>query len=83
MKRLDITDDINGHAVLAEHFTQATKIPNNVVKKYTDQYGSFEIRESFFIGLSGKATMFESTFKITGDGTRQFITTIPKNGVTK
>ncbi|MFK8260736.1 VENN motif pre-toxin domain-containing protein, partial [Erwinia sp. AnSW2-5] len=83
MKQLGITDDINGHAVLAEHFTQATKIPNNVVKKYTDQYGSFEIRESFFIGPSGKATMFESTFKITGDGTRQFITTIPKNGVTK
>ncbi|PIJ50190.1 adhesin, partial [Erwinia sp. OLMDLW33] len=83
MKRLGITDDINGHAVLAEHFTQATQISNNVVKKYTDQYGSFEIRESFFIGPSGKATMFESTFKITGDGTRQFITTIPKNGVTK
>jgi filamentous hemagglutinin len=37
MKRLGITDDINGHTVLAEHFTQATKVPNNVVKKYTDQ----------------------------------------------
>lgn len=83
MKRLGITDDINGHTVLAEHFTQATKVPNNVVKKYTDQQGSSEIRESFFIGPSGKATMFKSTFKVTGDGVRQYITTIPKNGVTK
>ncbi|RYC46182.1 hemolysin BL-binding protein [Pectobacterium zantedeschiae] len=83
MKRLGITDDMSGHAMLAEHFTAATKDPNNIVKKYTDQYGSFEVRESFFIGPSGKATMFESTFEITGDGSHRFITTIPKNGVTK
>ncbi|MGP9418052.1 hypothetical protein ACT3RT_03515 [Ewingella sp. AOP9-I1-14] len=83
MKRLGVADHINGHAVLAEHFTQATKNPNNIVKKYTDQYGSFEVRESFFIGPSGKATMFESTFETMKDGTHRFITTIPKNGVTK
>ncbi|WP_206052722.1 VENN motif pre-toxin domain-containing protein, partial [Klebsiella sp. I-Nf8] len=83
MKRLGVADDINGHAVLAEHFTQATKDSNNIVKKYTDQYGSFEIRESFFIGPSGKATVFESTFEVMKDGSHRFITTIPKNGVTK
>ncbi|MEN3753886.1 VENN motif pre-toxin domain-containing protein [Mangrovibacter sp. SLW1] len=83
MKRLGITDDISGHAMLAEHFTAATKDSSNIVKKYTDQYGSFEVRESFFIGPSGKATMFESTFEITADGSHRFITTIPKNGVTK
>ncbi|WP_328803056.1 VENN motif pre-toxin domain-containing protein [Rouxiella aceris] len=33
MKRLGVADDINGHAVLAEHFTQATKNQNNIVKK--------------------------------------------------
>ncbi len=44
MKRLGVADDINGHAALAEHFTQAAKNPNNVVKKYTDQYGNFEVR---------------------------------------
>ncbi|VGP79476.1 16S rRNA endonuclease CdiA [Klebsiella variicola] len=32
MKRLGVADDINGHAVLAEHFTQATKDSNNIVK---------------------------------------------------
>ncbi|WP_081850736.1 VENN motif pre-toxin domain-containing protein [Kosakonia radicincitans] len=83
MKRLGVTDDINGYALLAEHFTQATKNPNNIVKKYTDQYGSFEVRQSFFIDPSGKATMFESTFEVTKDGAYRFITTIPKNGVTK
>jgi filamentous hemagglutinin len=58
MKRLGVTDDMNGHAMLAEHFTVATKDPSNIVKKYTDQFGSFEVRESLFIGPSGKATMF-------------------------
>ena len=83
MKRPGITDDINGHAILAEHFTQATTDQSNIIKKYTDQYGSFEIRESFFIGPSGKATMFESTFEIMSDGSHRFITTIPKNGATQ
>lgn len=83
MKRLGVTDDVNGHAMLAEHFTIATKDPSNIVKKYTDQFGSFEVRESFFIGPSGKATMFESTFEVMKDGSNRFITTIPKNGVTK
>lgn len=83
MKRLGVADDIKDHAALAEHFTQATKNPNNVVKKYTDQYGNFEVRESFFIGPSGKATMFESTFEVMKDRDHRFITTIPKNGVTK
>lgn len=83
MKRLGVADDINGHSVLAEHFTQVTKKSNDVVQQYTDQYGSFEVRESFFIGPSGKATMFESTFEIMKDGTHRFIKTIPKNGVTK
>ncbi|WP_231564394.1 hemagglutinin repeat-containing protein [Enterobacter sp. Bisph1] len=83
MKRLGVTDDNNGYAVLAEHFTQATTNPNNIVKKYTDQYGNFEVRQSFFIGPSGKATIFESTFEVTEEGAYRFITTIPKNGVTK
>jgi hypothetical protein len=51
MKRLGVADDINGHAVLAEHFTQATKDSNNIVKKYTDQYGSFEIRNLSLLAL--------------------------------
>ena len=83
MKRLGVTDDIKGYSVLAEHFTTATKDPNNIIKSYTNQYGNFEVRESFFIGPSGKATIFESTFEVMKDGSHKFITTIPKNGVTK
>lgn len=83
MKRLGVTDDLNGHATLAEHFDQAAKNPDNIVKKYTDQYGNFEVKESFFIGPSGKATMFESTFQVMGDGSHKFITTKPINGAAK
>ncbi|WP_330984958.1 MULTISPECIES: hemagglutinin repeat-containing protein [Enterobacterales] len=83
MKRLGVTDDLNGQAALAEHFDQAAKNPDNIVKKYTDQYGNFEVKESFFIGPSGKATMFESTFKVMDDGSHKFITTIPINGAAK
>nr|WP_276516151.1 hemagglutinin repeat-containing protein [Enterobacter quasimori] len=83
MKRLGVADDANGHAILAEHFTKATKDPSNIVKTFANEYGNFEVRESFFIGPSGKATMFESTFKVADDGSHNFITTIPKNGVSK
>jgi filamentous hemagglutinin len=74
---------LNGHAVLAEHFNQIAKNSNNIVKKYADQYGSVEVKESFFIGHSGKATIFESTFQVMNDGSYKFITTIPRNGATK
>jgi len=81
--RISIMDDTNGRSVISEHFNSITKNPNNIVKQYTDQYGSFEVRESFFIGPSGKATTFESTFEVMPDSSHRFITTIPKNGATK
>lgn len=83
MKRLGVIDDANGRSIISEHFNSVTKKTNNIVKQYTDQYGSFEIRESFFIGPSGKATTFESTFEVMPDHSHRFITTIPKNGATK
>ncbi|YCI28380.1 hypothetical protein M1E08_15980 [Erwinia sp. PK3-005] len=83
MNRLGVTNDLNGHSILAEHFTNITKEPGNILKKYSDKYGNFELRESFFMGPSGKATTFESTFEVMSDGTRRFITTIPKNGGAK
>jgi hypothetical protein len=50
----------------------------NVVKTWTDEFGTFEVRESVFFGPSGKAVKFETGFEVYEDGTRRFTTAIPK-----
>jgi hypothetical protein len=37
----------------------------------------FEVRESLFIGPSGQAANFQSTFQVLQDGARNFVSVIP------
>ena len=48
------------------------------LKTFNNKHGNFEIRDSLLIGPSGKAIRLNSTFQIMPDGSRSFITTIPK-----
>jgi filamentous hemagglutinin len=79
MKRLGVPDTAVGRQILSEHLALSVKAEGNVIRTYSNQYGKFEVRESLFIGPSGQAAKFESTFKILEGGTRQFITAIPFN----
>ncbi|EOV8961494.1 hemagglutinin repeat-containing protein [Cronobacter turicensis] len=80
MYRLGIPIDENGAKYLMEHLAQVPKTSGNIVKVYSDQWGKFEVRESLLFGPSGKATKLESAFQIMPDGSRRFVTTIPKDG---
>ncbi|MGE8658549.1 MAG: hemagglutinin repeat-containing protein [Achromobacter sp.] len=79
MKRLGIPDTAAGRQMLSEHLAQSVKSEGNVSRTFSNQYGNFEVRESFFIGPSGSATKFESTFQVLEDGTRRLSTVIPFN----
>ncbi|PVZ15419.1 MULTISPECIES: filamentous hemagglutinin N-terminal domain-containing protein [unclassified Pseudomonas] len=77
MKRLGVPDNAVGRQMLTDHLTLSAKAEGNVVNTFTNQYGRFEVRESLFIGPSGKAANFQSTFQVLEDGTRRLSTLIP------
>ncbi|MCW7550904.1 hypothetical protein OO184_23995 [Photorhabdus sp. APURE] len=80
MRRLGIPTDDKGAQYLMEHLSKVPKTKGNIVQVYTDKFGKYEVRESLLFGPSGKATKLETSFEIMPDGTRRFITTIPKEG---
>jgi hypothetical protein len=79
MKRLGVPDTPSGQQMLSEHLTQSVKAEGNVVNTFSNQYGTFEVRESLFMGPSGKAANLQSTFQIFPDGTRRLSTVIPRH----
>jgi hypothetical protein len=81
MKRLGVSNTAEGRAILTEHFEVVARTEGNVARTFTNQYGNFEVRESLFVGPSGQAAKFETTFRLAPDGTRQFSTVIPKGGL--
>ena len=77
MKRLGISDTPGGRGILMEHFEDAAN-SGAVLKTFKNEHGVFEVRQSFFMGPSGKAAVFETTFQVGSDGSRTFNTVIPK-----
>lgn len=80
MYRLGIPLDDAGAKLIMEHISQVPKTSGNIVNVYTNQFGKFEVRESLLMGPSGKAAKLETSFQIMDDGSRRFVTTIPKDG---
>ncbi|RKR54241.1 filamentous hemagglutinin [Yokenella regensburgei] len=80
MDRLGLETNSKGVDILTEHFNQVVNTKGNVIDTYTKGNQSFEVRESLLFGPSGKATKLETSFEVMPDGSRRFITTIPKEG---
>lgn len=80
MYRLGIPLDDAGAKLIMDHISQVPKKSGNIVNVYTNQFGKFEVRESLLMGPSGKAAKLETSFQIMDDGSRRFVTTIPKDG---
>jgi len=80
MYRLGIPLDDAGAKLIMEHISQIPKTSGNIVNVYTNQFGKFEVRESLLMGPSGKAAKLETSFQIMDNGSRRFVTTIPKDG---
>jgi RHS repeat-associated protein len=79
MKRLGVPDTAAGRQLLTEHLQMTVQAEGNVVRTYSNQYGAFEVRQSLFMGPSGKASQFESTFQVLENGSRSFSTMIPRH----
>ncbi|QBG93734.1 hypothetical protein [Xanthomonas oryzae] len=79
MKRLGIYDTPSGRQILTEHLESAVAGEGNVVNRFSNEYGKFEVRESFFIGPSGRSVNLQSTFQVMDNGTRKLSTVIPRN----
>ncbi|MDT3487913.1 hemagglutinin repeat-containing protein [Stenotrophomonas maltophilia] len=77
MKRLGVPDNAIGRQMLTDHLAISAKNEGNVIDAFSNQYGKFEVRESLFMGPSGKAANFKSTFQVLDDGTRKLSTIIP------
>ncbi|WP_406619296.1 hemagglutinin repeat-containing protein [Dickeya fangzhongdai] len=80
MNRLGLETNEKGASVLTEHLKQVVNTEGNVVDTYTKGNQVFEVRESLLFGPSGKAAKLETAFEIMSDGSRRFVTTIPKDG---
>ncbi|MNR35410.1 hypothetical protein D3C85_1532540 [compost metagenome] len=80
MKRLGVPDTQAGRDMLAEHFIKSARSEGNISRSFSNQYGTFEVRDSLFIGPSGQAAKLETTFHVLEDGTRRFSTVIPFGG---
>ncbi|MFP1761103.1 VENN motif pre-toxin domain-containing protein, partial [Lonsdalea quercina] len=80
MNRLGLETNDVGASVLTEHLKQVVNTKGNVVETYTKGNQVFEVRESLLFGPSGKAAKLETAFEIMPDGSRRFVTTIPKDG---
>ena len=77
MKRLGVPDDAEGRPMLIEHWEAAVSTEGSLARTIVNNRGTFEVRESLFMGPSGKAAKFESTFEVLEDGTRRLTTVIP------
>ncbi|WP_177345408.1 DUF637 domain-containing protein, partial [Pseudomonas sp. KK4] len=77
MKRLGVPDNAAGRQMLTDHLALSARTEGNVINTFSNQYGKFEVKESLFVGPSGKAANFQSTFQVLDDGTRKLSTVIP------
>lgn len=79
MARVGIHNTEEGRAVLQSHFEGVVTDSSNITRSFTNQYGTFQIRESLFAGPGG-FVKFESTWQVLEGGGFRFTTAIPFGG---
>jgi len=75
MKRLGATP-----ASMREHLSGVATRSGNVANTFTNQHGTYEVRESLYTGASGAFAKFQSTWEVMPDGARRLTTVIPFGG---
>lgn len=78
-RRIGIHDNAEGRAFLRSHLDEVAQASDNVLRRYTDAHGTFEIRESLLMGPGG-GTKLRSTWQVLNDGARRLTTVIPVGG---
>ena len=70
----------NGRSLLQSHLDAVVRDSTNVAREFSNQYGTFQIRESLFAGPSGAFAKFETTWQLMPDGSLRLTTLIPFGG---
>jgi hypothetical protein len=78
LARIGVYDDAAGRGLLQDHFDDVIARGDNIVRTFTNEHGTFQVRDSLFSGPGG-FLKFESTWQVTGDGFR-LSTVIPMGG---
>ena len=79
LRRIGIHDNVSGRQILQSHFDDVVRDSSSIAETFSNQYGSFEVRESLLAGPGGFLRL-ESTWQIMDDGTRRITTLIPMGG---
>jgi len=80
MTRLGVDDTVAGRTLLQSHLEAVVRDPSNIVETFTNQYGTYQVRESLFAGPSGAFAKFRSTWEVMADGNLKLTTVIPFGG---
>jgi hypothetical protein len=79
MERLGLRGS-EGRSILQAHLDAVARDPTNVARDFSNQYGTFQVRESLFAGPSGAFARFETTWQVMPDGSLRLTTLIPFGG---
>ncbi len=69
LNRVGVYDNAAGRDLLSSHFDEVLATAANIMRTWTDEWGTHQIRESIFAGPNG-VLKFESTWQVTSDGFR-------------
>ena len=75
LARIGVYDNAAGRSLLSSHFDDVVVGSNNVARTFTNEYGTFQVRDAG----PGGFLKFESTWQVTDDGLR-LTTVIPMGG---
>ena len=66
--------------MIRDHLDDVARRADNVKDTFTNEHGTFVVKESLFGGPSGKFASFETTWQVMPDGSMRFSTLIPRGG---
>ena len=76
MQRLGLSNTSSARQLLTEHFDKVASNSASISRSYTNEFGTFEVRESLFAGPSGALAKFETSWQVLPDGSIRFISLI-------
>jgi filamentous hemagglutinin len=78
LARVGVHDSAGGRRLLQNHFDDVVSRNDNIASTFTNEHGTFQIRDSLFSGPGGFLKL-ESTWQVTDNGLR-LTTVIPMGG---
>jgi filamentous hemagglutinin len=79
LARIGVYDTAEGRAMLQAHFERVAADSSNIARTFSNEYGTFQVRESLFTGPGGHVK-FESTWQVLEGGGLRLTAAIPFGG---